>query len=266
MPMNRDTPRLTATRTMCAAMLFWVCLAVSRAHAADMQPSGPPTQPVLHLLNDSFVTGTLCDSEATAVLRWQSPAFASPFEFSLAELNAVHFPPPARPAPPVGDYCFELERGDLLFGSLLGLSDSELELDVARMGRIHVKRSSVHRFFRWRDSTDLVYLGPHGLTGWKVAPANAWREEFGHLATSQEGSIRADFGLPAQAMIEFEVSWQKKPDFVLALGVGDDDATFQRAFRFEVWGSDIVVLRDLEGVSDLTSVQSGLPAQVTAAT
>ena len=43
----------------------------------------------------------------------------------------------ARPSP-TGDFCFELAAGDVLFGSLVGLDDSKVELDIPRLGRIHV--------------------------------------------------------------------------------------------------------------------------------
>jgi thiol-disulfide isomerase/thioredoxin len=235
-----------------------LCLAAAPTRAAEA-----PAQPVLHLLNDGFVAGALRDSSDGSLLRWQSPLFAAPFEFSLAGVNAVHFPAPARDSKPVGDYCFELERGDVLFASLTSQNERELELDVSGIGRVHVQRSSVHRFFRWRDSADVVYLGPHGLAGWKASAADVWREEFGHLTTSQEASIRGDFGLPARAVIEFEISWKKRPDFVLALGVGDDDKTVGQAFRFEVWGTDLVVLRELEREADVAPVVSGVAGSST---
>jgi thiol-disulfide isomerase/thioredoxin len=234
--------------------------------AADT-PAAQPVLPILHLLNEGYVPGELRDSADEAVIRWQSPVFANPFEFSLANVNAVHFPPPAKASRPVADYCFELKRGDVLFGSLVGQNEREMELDVAKIGRVHVKRSSVHRFFRWRESADVIYLGPQGLAGWVASPAGAWRDDLGHLATSQEASLRGDFGLPDRAVVEVEISWKKKPDFVLSLGTGNEDkSNGQAACRFEVWGNEIVVLRELEGIADMAPVLTGLPAQTAQAT
>jgi hypothetical protein len=39
------------------------------------------------------------------------------------------------------------------------------------------------------------------------------------------------------------------------VGVNDKKDTFKRAFRFEVWGSDLIVQRELEKEMDLTVVQ-----------
>ena len=74
--------------------------------------------------------------------------------------------------------------------------------------------------------------------------------------TDREGAaVRGDFGIPARASIEFELSWKTKPDFVFALGTSDKDDSVKRAFRFEVWGGDLVVLRELEKEADLAVVQ-----------
>ena len=160
---------------------------------------------------------------------------------------------------PTGDYCFELAEGDVLFGTLIGLNDQEAELDVPRLGRLHFPRSQVHRIYRWRESSDLIYLGPNGLSGWTATPdKNAWREESGQLVSETEGvTIRGDLGLPPRAAIEFEISWTTKPDFVLSLGAGaGDEKSSERAFRFEIWDDELVVQRETENEADLASLQS----------
>ena len=68
-------------------------------------------------------------------------------------------------------------------------------------------------------------------------------------------SIRGDLGLPDRASIEFEISWTSKPDFSFALGVNDDEDTVKRAFRFEAWGNDLVLQRELKYAADLAIVQ-----------
>ena len=59
--------------------------------------------------------------------------------------------------------------------------------------------------------------------------------------------VRGDFGIPAQALIEFELSWKNKADFVFALGVNDsdDETVFKQAYRFEVWDNELVVCCEL---------------------
>ena len=221
---------------------------------------GPAAECVLHLTNDGFVTGDLRDSDGKGGLRWQSPAFARAFDFALSGVNAVHFPVPAKLPVASGEYCFELERGDVVFGSIVSWNGDDLVLDLSKIGRVHVGRSELLRFFRWRESAGIVYQGPQGLAGWQVAATGSpWREEFGQLLAEKEGVIRRNLGIPARSMIEIELSWKKKPDFSLALGVGEDEQSPRPAFSFEVWGTDLAVVRELDEVADPSLVMPIAP-------
>lgn len=214
---------------------------------------------VLHLTNGGFVPGELKSSEQPGVLRWQSSRFTSPFEFSVAGVSAVQYAIPPKLPKPTGEYCLELAAGDVLFGELLSLTDDVAEVEVARLGRLHVKRDQIRRLYRWASGADLIYLGPNGLSEWKESgDKKLWREEGGQPLSDQEGAnIRGDFHIPAQAIIEFELAWKTKPDFVFALGVNDsdDETIYKRAFRFEVWDNELVVRCELGREADVDSVQ-----------
>jgi len=269
------------------------------AARADDLPAGSPPAAVLHLSDGGYAAGRIADSPRPGYLRWQAVDFVSPFEFSLSRVNAVHWTPPATPPRPSGDFCFGLAAGDVLFGSLAALDDKEVELDIPRIGRMHVERTAIHRIYRWRDSADLIYLGPNGMAGWHEAvqnqnraasrnaarnanaigqlaggrlvvreiangqlpvvpaqPQKSWHEESGQLMTDQAGAaIQGDFNIPAKANIEFELSWKNKPDFVLALGTSDQPESVKHAFRFEAWGGDLIVQRELPKEADLAVVQ-----------
>lgn len=214
---------------------------------------------VLYLTNGGFVPGELMSSKEPTVMRWQSKSFTQPFEFSLGGVAAVQFAIPSTLPKPIGEYCLELAAGDVLFGELLGLTADVAEVDVARFGRVHVKRDQIRRLYRWNSGADLIYLGPNGLTEWKeISATKHWREEGGQPLTDQEGAnIRGDFGIPPQAIIEFELAWKNRPDFVFALGVSDsdDESIFKRAFRFEVWDNELVIRCELGREADVDSVQ-----------
>jgi hypothetical protein len=232
-------------------------LLATAASAAD-QPKSSSPQPVLHLANGGSVPGEIRASTQPSVLRWHPASSGSRSEFAWTEVNAIEWPPPAAQPERTGDFCFELAAGDVLFGSLLALDDERAELDVPRLGRIHVQRSNVHRVDRWRAGADLGYLGPNGLAGWQEpAGQKNWREDSGRPTTDRKGaSIWGNFGVPDRASIEFEISWQTKPDFALALGTSHNDNTFKYAFRFEAWGGYLVVQRELENhEADLAVVQ-----------
>src|SRR5579863_6870020 len=134
MVMQIDETRRCASRACSFAVTFF-CLAASAAFAAE-SPASQPVLPVLHLFKDGFVAGTLRDSSGGKVIRWQSPLFTTPFEFSLADISDLQFPPPAKTSRPVGDFCFELECGDVLIASLTGQTEHELTVDIAKIGHV----------------------------------------------------------------------------------------------------------------------------------
>jgi len=223
---------------------------------AENAPGVAARSTVLHLANGGYVPGELSPSSQPGLLRWQADRFVAPFDFALSAVNAVHFPVAFSLPEPTGAYCFDLAGGDVLFGSLIALDDAQAELDVQRLGRIHLQRSIINRIYRWKSSADLIFLGPNGLAGWRETSAKkGWKEEQGQPWTDQDGAaIGGDFKLPARATVEFKISWKNRPDFVFALGVSDDEKTLQRAFRFEVWERDLIIQRETEQEADVASV------------
>ncbi len=215
-------------------------------------------QPVLHLADGRQIAGEIRASDQAGSLRWQSAPLAAPREFAWKEVTAIQWPPPAAQPKPTGEFCFELAAGDVLFGSLLALDDRQAELDIPRLGRMRVQRSSLHRVDRRSDGADLIYLGPNGLIGWREPPGQTnWHDESGRPETNRESAaIRGDFGIPPRASIEFEISWNFNPDYRFALGVGDTDKSLKQAFAFEAWGGDLIITRETDTEADLAVVQS----------
>jgi hypothetical protein len=237
-----------------------VSLPATTARAAD-QPASPSPQPVLHLADGQSLAGEIRASNRPGVLRWQATSSGSPSDFAWNKVNGIEWPSSATQPEPGGEFRFDLAAGDVLFGALLALDEQKAELDVPRLGRIHIRRSHLHRIHRWRDGADLIYLGPNGLVGWhEPAGQKNWREESGRPMTDRAGaSLQGDFGLPGRASIEFELSWRFRLDYVFAVGVDDKENTIKRAFRFEAWGGDLTVQRELATEADLAVVQEIAP-------
>ncbi|HEY4313178.1 MAG TPA: TlpA disulfide reductase family protein [Pirellulales bacterium] len=216
---------------------------------------GPARQPVIHLHDRDSLTGQLADSQATDRLLWKSPVFARPLEIPLAAIRTVHFPVNEQLPQPAGEYGIELAGGDALFGELVELTADGLTVNATGLGQLHIERSILRRLYRLR-AIELIFAGPNGVDGWKTSGSNgAWREDRGHLVSDEIGAvIRRDFGTPALARFEVELSWQKKPDFDLAFGVGDDPKSVLRAFRLDVWDNKIVAWRETEREADVTAL------------
>ncbi len=239
--------------------LFGIVLAAllaTAARGAD-QPARPGAKAELYVTSGHRSIGEIRSSGQAGVVRWQSVGSDAPRDFAWNDLNAIEWPPaPAQPKP-TGDFRFELAAGDVLFGSLLALNEQQAELDVPRLGRIHVPRANLHRIDQWRDGAVSTYQGPNGLAGWhELNGQKNWRDDSGRPMTDREGAaIVGDFKLPARARIEFEISWKSKPDFIFALGVDDTAESAKRAFKFEAWGSDLIIQRELPDEADLNIVQ-----------
>ncbi len=268
-PIIRDHDLGRAIRTLLTA--FGFALAVVTLEVVLIAADAAPSQPILHLANDGFLPGQLLDSDKADILRWQSRLFTKPFDFPLDGISTAQFPV-VQPRPgPTGEYCFELTSGDVLYGDILEFSETSLFIKAADAGSIRVKRTSVQRIYRWKE-TSLIYLGPSGLDGWNVAmpgtPAEEiWTSEGGWPRTTTENaSLFRDFGLPARSAIEFEISWNDVPDFELVMGPRNlrgivdaaenvpGKAPIEDAFRFEVWDRELVVVGESERDADVATV------------
>lgn len=234
-----------------------VGLSAPAAEIAAVSPLAAPAAGTLYLSDGSFVSGGFADSRDPGVLRWEAALFARPLDFFIKGIDAITFPAPDKLPRSTGEYCFELSGGGVLFGSLVALDDVEAVLDVASAGRLHVRRDALREFFRWKDGAGLVYQGPNGLGEWTVSPTrDAWKHERGQLSTDAPRSfIQGNFALPARAVVEFEISWIDKPDFVLALGMGRDDASLSQAFHVESWLTDVVILRETAREAEIASLE-----------
>ena len=247
----------------------------------------PADVPILHLTNGGFLTGKLLDAPNPAQVRWESPAFAGPLAFATSGIEAIRWPAPPQLPAPAGSLRFELAGGDILFGDLAALDDAAAEIDAGALGLIHVDRANVSRIVRRGGASAALYSGPNGLTGWTTrGPTDSWRDEGGHPFTDRPGAaLLGDLNLPARAIVEFELSWKSRPDFLLALGVADarpagqrpgflngllngrrravpipgagDEALdgLARAFRFEVFDGQLVISRESDAAADLAPLR-----------
>ena len=242
---------------------------------ATAQPASRQSQSqcVVHLAGGGRSAGEILALAYPGNVRcWKAASIDLPRHADWSVVTAIEWPPAAKPPKPAGDFSFELAGGDVVFGSLLALDDKQVELDVPRLGRIHVQRSSLRRLDRRGGDNELIYLGPNGLVGWKEAlilrdhtrlagwkdtPGQSnWRTDWGRPTTDQfETSIRSDVGLAALVSIELEISWKSKPDFFFTLGVDETVKSVQRAFGLEAWGTDLIIQRELETEADLAVLQ-----------
>ena len=121
----------------------------------------------LNLANGDHARGKLIDGPEGTSLGWQAEGFVGPFRFPLQFVQGIHFPQPAQPLKPTGEYCFELSGGDVLFGSLVALDEAQAVLDCVGFGTLHVERSRLCRIVR--DSAAAAGVPDRaGLVEWRA--------------------------------------------------------------------------------------------------
>src|SRR5690606_18135671 len=157
--------------------------------------------------------------------------------FPIRAISSIAFPAEQSPVDDRGEFAFELAGGDRLTGQIADWADDAVLVESPHFGKITVDRGAVQRLSRLGGDPALVYSGPSGMVGWQ-AHGGEWKEDGPHVWTSEpEAMLAADVELPEQAVIEFELSWQSAPDFVLAIGVDPSSRTDSRrdGWRFETW-------------------------------
>jgi thiol-disulfide isomerase/thioredoxin len=238
------------------AVLASICLYGAAAEPAQTTAGGAYS---LYFANGDTVIGHLLDSKHANTIAWESGAFRAPLNFPVATVQSIQFKRAIDPNL-VGPYCFELAGGDALYGSLAGLDEREAVISTTGLGKLHVDRTSLVRFFR-TSSTDLVFSGPGGLDGWDATgPAKGWHDEGGQLRTDQpDATLRRTFSVPPLVRYELELSWSSAPNFELTVGLDKNRPTIRPAFRVEVWGEDLVITRESERAADFCSLQKVAP-------
>jgi peroxiredoxin len=228
-------------------VLVWTAVFLSATACLGAEISNAPGPSAILYLNSGYVRGQLRDSSKPEFLNWQGADFAGPFEFDARQIDAVYFPDPMKPERPRGEYCFELSGGDVVFGSLVSLTDKEAELDAPLVGRVRVPRNHLQRMTRKLEDGGMVYRGPNGFADWKLSSDSAWHNEQGQLWTDQnDSSAQSTLTLPPRCAIELILSWGAKPNFALSLGMG---------YRIEAWQRELVLVGESEHQADLASLQ-----------
>lgn len=225
------------------------------------EPDSPPApRGELRLRDGQVLTGRLAALDTPDAIGWLAGGSGEPIRFPLSALLSLRFPKAAEAQPPEAHFGFDLPSGNVLFGKLLALDADTVELEAAPFGKVSLPRDQLREMFSVREGKGLLYAGPHNLAEWSSTP-NVWRDDDGDLFTTVPGgSIYRDFGLPAQSAIELVLSWAKRPEFLVCLGVNADDRSPRTSFRMEAWARDLVLLRETSKEADVASLTT-IPEQ-----
>lgn len=216
---------------------------------------------VMSLINGNTIAGSLRPSDSSTVIRWQGADFTEPFDVLVDAVKSIKFPAPKQRVAQTGDFAFELASGDLLAGKLVGWTTQGVDIDSSLFGRIVVRPGIIRRMYRIEENPTIVFSSLSGLQDWTTTnwETEGWQEDGAHLWTDQaDATLNGDLSVPDKAMIEFEISWTDKPNFVFAIAVDTNDDTDSRTdgWRFETFEDTLAAVRENRSVADVAKVET----------
>ncbi|TWT57872.1 Thiol-disulfide oxidoreductase ResA [Thalassoglobus neptunius] len=176
-------------------------------------------------------------------LTWRSPLFVDPLQIERSALSAVQFRK-VDPLPQSHDkFRISLRNGDVLFGDLIGATETSLLFESDRFSPFSVLLEHVEHVKRV-DTPDLIYQGPRGVEGWTTPNPNTepfgWNEQPNGELVTDSGNHGAYQKLDFSDRVEVEFvieSESKRPSFTFALG-----ESREMSLRVESWEEILVLL------------------------
>jgi hypothetical protein len=127
---------------------------------------------------------------------------------------------------------------------------------------VRIRRGAIEGVSRLGGGVAGTYVGPGGLAGWEHAPAGAWREEAGRIATMRPGTAVLDSGAAPRACYDVVLSWRRRPELRLSVAAAArarDDAFAVELFRLQDGSLDAAVVRQEAEAAALEPLETGDP-------
>ncbi|MEI8370121.1 MAG: hypothetical protein WCJ31_16935 [Planctomycetia bacterium] len=193
---------------------------------------------------------------ASPTIRWQSPAFAGPFEFPLEQVDGISFDrqPEELGAARVGRWQVELADGDSIIGRLDSIDETSIGMTIgsaeAPIG-IAVNRDAVRRISTGSGQSPSVW--DVRLDRVRTSAEAHWRRHAGGIASTTPGAtIRFDAGAGDRMRYDLTLAWEEPPR--VRLGFGEFrrvrangpgvECPVDMASRIELTAEGVIVIRD----------------------
>jgi len=161
--------RLWPAVRQAVGMAFVLLATIARPNVAA-PPEPTQGQPVLELPGDAYATGQFGPPPAQAggagrSFTWQSPAFATPFEFPWSGITRIRLPPAPAPPLPAGAWRADLRDGGIVIGLLEAIDAENVTLAAPGVGKgpLKLRRDAIVRLTREGGTTRIFVPGsPEG--------------------------------------------------------------------------------------------------------
>lgn len=231
------------------------------AITADREEATTPIGPkrgVLMSINGDLFEGAISPDAPTGTIGWQGIHFDDAFRFRLGAVRSVKFPAKSNRVEPTAPFSFELTTGDVIRGDLIGLSEQSVQVFSDAIGRVSFRRELLRLVHRIDENSMVAFSALRGMDGWRTLTAEGgWLEDGDEIETTVPGAgICGDLEVPPRAVVDVELSWRGKPDFVFAIGV-DPEAegdSGQDGWRLETAADQLAIVRERAERADIDTV------------
>ncbi len=181
-------------------------------------------------------------------IRWFADSlFRDPVEIDRRYLRTIDFPANSgleskKEAAP-GTYLIQWVDGGRMFGEIRRLDSTHLTVFAPRYGEVKLRREHVSGLQNLANAGQWT-AGRFDLNQWDAARGQKrfWQvNSLGALrSTRQNIHLYREAELPASSLIEIELSWTKKLDFLFGLGVPRNARETDQLPRLETWDDSLV--------------------------
>ena len=224
--LNFRTAFFLAAIFVCA--LFLLAMEGLAAEAPSTNSAPEKSGEFLELLDGSTLHGRLRSIDSDKGLSWVYTDAKQPIEVKPENLGGIRFSV-AENATATGSEStcqFRFVNGDEIFGNLLALNETELELQTWFGGKFKTPRAMVRSIrFQPKGATPL-YEGPTGREGWQLGRnpnTIGWEYRDGAFIGNSAGTLGRDLKLPDASRIEFDLGWSAPFNLLFSIYTGVTD-------------------------------------------
>ena len=180
-------------------------------------------------------------------LVFESALFREPLEIGVEWLKSFELDAKAKATTSSEPFAIQLVDGQVFLADIKKLDDSVLVIESNRAGKIEIDRTRIASIINRKVSQTLV-SGAVDLDQWdaKRGEKRYWKpNDNGEVvATRDDIHLFLESELPESCLIDFEISWDEKLDFAVALEIPYGARSLGSVPRLESWDGSIVFSHD----------------------
>lgn len=211
--------------------------------ARDLIAQSSPTAE-LTWKNGDKIPGQMISASESKIVWAATNLFRDPLSIDWRYLQSINFSTENAAKKTTEVFSVHTIDGNSLFGEIQSLDEERLVITSDRLGTVNIPRARIASVLHLKNSGSLLG-GSIDLEKWSAdrGQRKNWTiDEQGHLVATQTNThlyLKTD--LPESALIELELQWDRKLDFIFGFGVPDNSRRIGGLPRLETWEDSLVL-------------------------